>query len=355
MGTSCEDQDVRACISHEVIVPERLRSRQHTCHTSFMTCSCFQLFTQVNDISRKLRIVCYDSIMTDSDYEFLTLDPRINSLVTIPYEVFRYPMGDATVRRVTGGDSVESTVQVMWVHGAAPDWTLITQWARYMTTSERNILVLPYLPSARGDKDNPSPAKINARMAAMSGITDIITLDPHSTVWLYTLRVLNASVRQHVLDLAALVRTAVGATTYDGVISPDEGARQRASEVASKLNVPVSVAKKVRNPENGNILDYIAPADVGHGRYLVVDDICDGGGTFALLAKACSSTVLDLWVSHGGFTKGVTGLLDQYSHVYTTDSLESAREAAYRNPRVSAVELRGPVTSIVAEIVKGLQ
>ncbi len=60
------------------------------------------------------------------------------------------------------------------------------------------------------------------------------------------------------------------------------------------------------------------------GKYLVVDDICDGGGTFLGLAdkfwKQTSISTLDLYVTHGIFSKGVRELLRMYHNVYSTDS-----------------------------------
>jgi len=56
---------------------------------------------------------------------------------------------------------------------------------------------------------------------------------------------------------------------------------------------------------------------------LIVDDICDGGGTFLGLAeelKECNSGDLYLAVSHGIFSKGSQTLLDNFKSIYSTDS-----------------------------------
>jgi ribose-phosphate pyrophosphokinase len=62
------------------------------------------------------------------------------------------------------------------------------------------------------------------------------------------------------------------------------------------------------------------------GRYIIVDDICDGGGTFNLLAhefKAdpqAGASKLELFVSHGIFSKGLSGIDPVIERVTTTDS-----------------------------------
>jgi ribose-phosphate pyrophosphokinase len=274
------------------------------------------------------------------DYEFFTYDPVSGTLVPAPLEVFSYPMGDVTVRPMDR-DATFDGAHIMWVHTPAPDWTLISEWATLVRfrNPDPAILVMPYLPSGRGDKDRPSPARANAVMAARSGITDIVTLDPHSPVWLDTMSAVDSSIHVHELALGDTVSMAVRGHTYLGVIGPDAGSKNRASLIADALELPVHLCSKHRDPNTGRLSGYQAPQEIidNPGEYLVVDDICDGGGTFLLLAQALSDQhTLDLWVSHGGFTRGAITLLGKYRYsrkpdgvisyrnVFTSDSLRSA-------------------------------
>jgi hypothetical protein len=53
---------------------------------------------------------------------------------------------------------------------------------------------------------------------------------------------------------------------------------------------------------------------------VIVDDICDGGGTFLGLAARLGEQdagLLTLCVTHGLFTKGVMPLLDVFDRIYT--------------------------------------
>lgn len=87
----------------------------------------------------------------------------------------------------------------------------------------------------------------------------------------------------------------------------------------------------------GHITDYKIYSngfDMTNKKLLVIDDICDGGGTFVLLAnelKKHNPTRFSLFVTHGIFSKGVEVLYDAgYSSVITTDSLfDEGRKALF--------------------------
>jgi ribose-phosphate pyrophosphokinase len=300
--------------------------------------------------------------MADLGYQFHTLDsaglPQAQT-----FEVFSYPMGDVTVRRIPQADPVQGTVQVMQARQTAVDWTLVREWAALaedLFPNQRRVLALPYLPSARGDKDLPSPAAVNATMAAGSGITDLVTVDPHSPVWLTAMHKGNSDIGQHILPLADIVARALAADGQQephlGVISPDKGAVGRATDVATRLGVPVYVASKNRDPKTGHLTNYSFDIDLAPGSYLVVDDIFDGGGTFALLTAAVpDGVVLDLWVTHGGFTKpGYSAEARKpYRRIYTTDSLGPAVAAAAQDSQIQVMALQPWITDVVNQLGEG--
>ncbi|WIM87912.1 phosphoribosyltransferase family protein [Candidatus Mycobacterium wuenschmannii] len=297
--------------------------------------------------------------MLDLRYTFHALG-RDNQLQSQTLEVFAYPMGDLTVRQTPEADLVTGTVQVLQVNGTAVDWALVREWAAVaedLFPHQRRALALPYLPSARGDKDIPNPAVVNATFAASSGITDIIAVDPHSPVWLTALKAANPTIREHLLPMPDIVGRAVLPDGRPlGVISPDKGAVRRATDVATALKVPVFVASKNRDPRTGHLSNYSFEADLAAGRYLVVDDIFDGGGTFALLAGAVPDGVeLDLWVTHGGFTKPdhSAEARKPYRRIYTTDSLGSAVAAGLRDNQIQVTPLLPWITEAVREIGEG--
>lgn len=289
-----------------------------------------------------------------TEYLFYYWDDK-QALLPDGVEVFSYPMGDRTIRACDAYTA--SNAYVLFIRGAYVDWTIVTAWCDYVhshTPSARRILVLPYLPSARGDKDVPCPARINAAYAARSGITDVVTCDPHSNVWLDAVSQLSPDISIHMLDTARIVTENVSSAQYRGVIAPDKGAVNRAGAVAELLEVPLYVASKEREPSTGRLSHYAFNSRLEAGAYLVVDDICDGGGTFSLLTQAVADDVqLDLWVTHGGFTKPHYSYQTrrQYHHVYTTDSLPSAVQAASADSAITTVGLFSYINSYLKEIL----
>lgn len=291
----------------------------------------------------------YSLGMNDVRYHFQVIN-RDGAIEDQAFEVFSYPMGDNTVRPIRDASAVEGIAQILQIRHSTVDWALVRQWSVLVESlfpDQPRVLALGYLPSARGDKDLPSPAVVNATMAAGAGITDIVTVDPHSPVWLTAMRDSGPQIRQHVLPLGEIVERALaasgGASQYLGVISPDKGAVARASGVAEALNLPVYTASKNRDPKTGHLTRYSLDADLASGSYLVVDDIFDGGGTFALLANAVpDGVVLDLWVTHGGFTKPNFSAEARapYRRIYTTDSLGTAVAASLQDNQIRVTHLQ---------------
>ena len=63
-------------------------------------------------------------------------------------------------------------------------------------------------------------------------------------------------------------------------------------------------------------------------RFLIVDDICDGGRTFLEAAKILKEETtgkLFLYVTHGIFSKGIDELLEHYEHIYCHHVLDDSR------------------------------
>ena len=195
-------------------------------------------------------------------------------------------------------------------------------------------LVLPMIPGARQDRLNPEgdylfTAKSVAREINMRGFPKVIVLDPHSDVapaLIDRCRVIHA---HEVIDPPA--------GKYSLVVSPDAGAEKRASLVAKKLGTPLLHAWKTRDVETGEIAgfgaEHYSPRQEDYEKpILVVDDICDGGGTFiglGLMLAARGFKTIDLWTTHGLYTQGTENLLKVFRHLYCSDSYDShLREGA---------------------------
>lgn len=224
--------------------------------------------------------------------------------------------------------------QVAYLQGTdANDIMKLAMWAdawQRHETKVKTILVMPYLPAARMDRGVPFGAKVYADMINAMDIDRIICIDPHSDVApaLYDRL---TSVR---LDELPLWSRAPWLEPYVGVIAPDAGAHKRAEAVAGKMGVPVYQASKKRDFATGKLSGFGCEPLPEEGKFLLVDDICDGGGTFLGLANALDvgRDRLGLWVTHGIFSGAALNRLSlKFSDIYTTDS-----HPGYNQPGVTA-------------------
>ena len=182
-------------------------------------------------------------------------------------------------------------------------------------------LVLPYIPGARQDRSNPAGDVLFtlasvAEMINLRRFDRVISLDPHSPA---AGRLIYHLVEYPLSEVAKMLPG-----RYDGVIAADKGGKDRAEQFGRALDLPVFYGGKTRDVSNGRLTGFTLEPLSGNGHFLVVDDICDGGGTFLGLADKIKEqgATADLYVSHGIFAKGTRALSDAYASIITTDSLE---------------------------------
>lgn len=207
--------------------------------------------------------------------------------------------------------------------------------------AETVTLFIPYLPGARQDRAEPFTAKVVAGLINSGGFDNVIAVDPHSPV-------LPGMVDNFfALDMLAIIPPAVveGDVT---IIAPDAGAHDRALYIADAYGLPAVHAEKHRDPaKKFAIASYECPK-IETSRAVVIDDICDGGGTFMALASAIDVPTegLSLWTTHGIYSKGVAALHEHYSLLATTTSLPSSEWADLTVP------LDGPLTNALTSLIK---
>jgi ribose-phosphate pyrophosphokinase len=126
------------------------------------------------------------------------------------------------------------------------------------------------------------------------------------------------------------------------ILFPDEGASRRYSipnEIfgnTGTIKISKLFAKKNRDAATGKFLGFEIPDKTEfdeNGSILIVDDICDGGGTFIginekleeaniVMPGAFARTLrASLFVTHGIFSKGLGELEEKFLRIYTTDSI----------------------------------
>lgn len=255
--------------------------------------------------------------------------------VDSPLQPLVFPDGAV---HITGADTeTEYQYQIADVRGMDhTDLFTLAMWAMACDErSEKKVIILPYIPGARMDRGIVEGSAVYAWFI-LNDIAphQIITIDTHSprSVLFYEnyardKKLLNFTV----FPVERIIRKEVQDPTqdmkanniYSGVIAPDKGAVDRATRAARAMGIPVYRAEKTRDFATGKLSGFHMVDDLPEeGRLLIVDDICDGGGTFVGLAEATGlpRERLDLWVTHGIFSKGIHVLSDHFGVVHTTDS-----------------------------------
>jgi len=188
---------------------------------------------------------------------------------------------------------------------------------------EKIALFIPYFPAARQDRlmieGEPLTVKVYADMINQLQLTKVTIFDPHSEV---TPALLNhcETISNHAF--IAKVCDEIGSEVK--LISPDGGALKKIYKVSAHLGgMEVVECSKSRDVKTGQLTGFKVYADDLEAKdCLIVDDICDGGGTFIGLAeelKKKNAGKLYLAVSHGIFSKGFDEL-NVFEKIFTTNS-----------------------------------
>lgn len=183
-------------------------------------------------------------------------------------------------------------------------------------------LMLPYLPYARQDRVCAPGEALSLRVFCdlinAQRYDSVTVWDAHSDTALALLdRVFNYE-QSTLMSRFPFVRS----TTV--LVAPDAGAIKKVAKTSKMRDVPFVRADKSRDPATGEITGTVVYTEhIGDKRFLIADDICDGGRTFIELAKALrplTNAGVDLYVTHGIFSRGTDvfdGLID---HVYVANS-----------------------------------
>ena len=234
-----------------------------------------------------------------------------------------FPGGEEYVCLPTGMPSSASTIIV------TPDirssqniiqLALLTDCLRlkYPFDNPQMVLNLKYLPYARQDRKCATGESFSLKLMAdlinSLGYTKVLIDDCHSDVGL---ALVNNVVHSTQLDcLRSKASTHNLAADCDVIVAPDAGASKKAQLIANYYNKPLVQCLKTRVGER---IDIQVLGDISGKKALVVDDLCDGGGTFLALASAINEqyrpSELNLYVTHGLFSKGLDTLLEHYDVV----------------------------------------
>jgi ribose-phosphate pyrophosphokinase len=179
----------------------------------------------------------------------------------------------------------------------------------------------PYLPYGRQDKlvsNHTTSALLPFVSMLMTLFKEITTIDIHSRKACDFLDGLEPSYDRPVCNLISLsplkyIKRAVKISEADTVCYPDTGAGVRYFRMLEDVLPKVVALDKVRDQLTGEVtgMEFLSTKpDLRGRRVMIVDDICDGGRTFiesVNMLHSCDAPPLsiDLYVSHGIFSKGV--------------------------------------------------
>jgi ribose-phosphate pyrophosphokinase len=264
------------------------------------------------------------------------------------YECFGYPGGEWQVR--LKGPVTADHVRVIARLQNAADILKLALLKNAIGNKPYTELILPYLPYSRADRafvpnDCVGLDAFGSVINSMAWDA-VVTLDAHNHIAAVTYIAALLDVPADLFIQRAIVEFAhKHQAKRITVLFPDEGARLRyyvlPPIIGSNLEIielDVKQCEKVRNPADGKLLYFDLPPLDNSQPAIIVDDICDGGGTFVGIAQKAGVLNLGLYVTHGIFSRSLEVLFSYFDHIYTTDSFRTDYPAYPNLTVMTAVE-----------------
>lgn len=275
-----------------------------------------------------------------------------SAIHTIQHTISKFPDGQQTVD-ITQPHFISSTeVQIRSRLNDFRDLELIlcaTQALKNVGIADIELYV-PYFIGGRSDRLFVNGGvnylkQVIAPIINSQGYSHVYVLDPHSDV-LEAVITNFAKYTNYKLVKFALekIDNKNDARERIVLVSPDAGAYKKVFDVAKEFGIEkIITANKIRDLKTGNIIRTEIPVLDQHTdlKYVIVDDICDGGRTFLELAKVIKdgrpTAKIYLVVTHGIFSKGLEELGDYFDGIFTTNSVKDIStdgvvSSFYENP-----------------------
>jgi len=252
----------------------------------------------------------------------------------IEFETFKFPGGELHIK-LNNNIAYHNVEHVLITHRIKnmDDVMLImlAQDALKQKGVERFSLVIPYVPYARQDRicneGESFSLKVFANLINSLNFYGVLILDPHSGV---APALINNSVimNMDMFIMNTLLEITTGKPIH--IVSPDSGSNKKIHYLATKMNSAlfsgIISCDKERDLKTGKLTGFkVFADDLLKQDCLIIDDICDGGGTFVGLAeelKKKNAGDIFLYVSHGIFSKGFEDLQKNIKKIYTTNSVQ---------------------------------
>lgn len=227
-----------------------------------------------------------------------------------PINVTKFPDGTSQVWHLPNlPKRLRKTARVTWAFNNESEFMHLAQLKHLLDYHYKEVkLDISFLPYGRQDKEVSNEQTFGIRTFAnllnSLDFTEITIFDPHSEV--ATDLIINSIAVYPTKYVKYLFKT----IKIDKICFPDYGAFVKYNPI---YDFPFILAVKDRDQATGIIKSLEFTGDVKDKNLLIVDDICDGGGTFIALAQKlleAGAKEVNLFVSHGLFTKGVKVLRD---------------------------------------------
>ena len=264
-----------------------------------------------------------------------------DDVLSCKYEISRFPDGQQSIRVIEHDYTTylslkdqKNPITIKSILNTFQDLELIicaNQALKEIGVKSVNLYI-PYCIGGRSDRKFQEGGinyikTVIAPIINSQNFNEVRIMDPHSDV-------LEACIN----NFAKFTNWGVTKMALDDIndvdniclVSPDAGAYKKVFDVAKWFGInDIITASKVRDVSTGKILKTEVPSIEKHTdvmKYVIVDDICDGGRTFIELAKVIkeqnSMAKIYLVVTHGIFSAGFGELNNYFERIYTTNSIK---------------------------------
>ncbi len=205
------------------------------------------------------------------------------------------------------------TINVEWYFHNEGEVVQLQQIVDLFRSSGPRIinLYIDYLPYARQDKkiSNTSTFALHSfgKILDNMGFDKISILDPHSDI----IRTVMAKTELQYVDVENFIDATKKSCNAEIICFPDFGASDRYNKYYNEY----ITLKKTRNLDTGEItgLGFHMKTNIKDKVVLIVDDICDRGGTFIAASKLLydnEAKEVNLYITHGIFSGGLKIIKD---------------------------------------------
>jgi ribose-phosphate pyrophosphokinase len=266
----------------------------------------------------------------------------------IKFTVSKFPDGQQSITLDTVPDS--NSVLIKSRLNSFQDLELIICVNQAIKALDSTILVtlyVPYFLGARSDRKFTEGGinylkQVICPIINSQNFDSVTVVDPHSDVLEACLNNFNKYNNFMLVDDALSYMIGEGEEDQIVLVSPDAGAYKKVFDVAKEFNIEkIITATKVRDLKTGQILRTEIPVLDQHNKlkYVIIDDICDGGRTFIELAKVIKDSrptaEIYLVVTHGIFSAGLYELSKHVDGIFTTNSVKDIDAESYSDYTVS--------------------